>query len=152
MLPENLRQPLQKTVRSGTSLWQEFKAFALKGNFIDLAIAVVIGTASTAVIKSLVQDVIMPALAMAGGPVEGGYTKWTVGPIHIGAFLGELVNFLVITLALFLVMVKLLGAIQKAALPAKADEPVTKECPLCLSVIPFKARKCAHCTADLTGP
>jgi hypothetical protein len=59
------------------------------------------------------------------------------------------VNFLILAVAMFVLLVKLLGAVQKAAKPTKPDEPVIKECPYCLSMIPSKAVKCAHCTSDL---
>jgi large conductance mechanosensitive channel len=140
-------------------LWQEFKTFAFKGNMIELAIAVVIGTAFAKVIDSLVKNVIMPlvdqikywvssASSAASQPVMD-YTTWHVGQIKIGAFLGDLVNFLIIAAVVFAVIVKLLGSIMKAASPPATAEPTTKECPLCLSVIPIKAKRCSHCTADL---
>ena len=129
-------------------LWQEFKAFAFKGNMIDLAVAVVIGGAFGAVISSLVKNVIMPALSYVL-PEQAGYTAWKIGRIEIGIFMGEVINFLVIAVAVFLCIVQVLGMIQKLTTPPAPSEPVTKECPYCLSVIPIKARKCAHCTADL---
>ena len=75
---------------------------------------------------------------------------WTIGRIKIGNFIAELINFLLVAFAVFLVIVKLLGSVMKrvGGTPAPS-EPTTKECPFCLSVIPIKARKCAHCTADL---
>ena len=80
-------------------------------------------------------------------PVE---IAWTIGRIRIGSFLAELLNFLLIAFAVFVIIVKLLGSVMKkvGSTPAPT-EPTTKECPFCLSVIPIKARKCAHCTADL---
>jgi large conductance mechanosensitive channel len=129
-------------------LWEEFKTFAFKGNMIDLAVAVVIGTAFGAVISSLVKNVIMPALSYVL-PEHAGYTAWKLGRIEIGIFIGEVINFLVIAVAVFLCIVKVMGMIQKLTAPPAPSEPVTKECPYCLSVIPIKASKCAHCTADL---
>lgn len=131
-----------------TSLLQEFKNFAFKGNMIDLAVAVVIGAAFGGVIKSLVDNIIMPLVSYVI-PGEGGYLAWHIGRVQIGAFLGALVNFLIIAAAVFVVIVKLLGALQKAALPPVTVETTTKECPKCLSVIPLKASKCPQCTADL---
>ncbi len=146
-------------------IWQEFKSFAFKGNMIDLAIAVVIGAAFGDVIKSLVANVIMPlvnhvkvAVSSAADTVGAtsqpalDYTTWHVGQIKIGAFLGDMLNFLIIAAAVFFVIVKLLGAVMKAATPPAPSQPATKECPMCLSVIPIKARRCAHCTADLVEP
>jgi large conductance mechanosensitive channel len=69
--------------------------------------------------------------------------------VEIGTFLGEVLNFLIIAAAIFVVMVKVLGAIRKAVVTESAGDPATKECPLCLSNIPYKAKKCGHCSADL---
>jgi large conductance mechanosensitive channel len=76
--------------------------------------------------------------------------QWTLRPVRIGNFIGELINFFLIAMAVFLIIVKLLGSVMKrvGGTPAPS-EPTTKECPYCLSVIPIKARKCAFCTADL---
>lgn len=130
----------------GTELWKEFKGFALKGNIIDLAVAVVIGNAFGAVVNSLVKNVIMPIIGYIQ-PSES-YRTWKIGKVEVGAFLGELVNFLIISLAMYLVMVKLFQALRRASiLPEKPVE--TRVCPLCVSTISIKARKCPHCTADL---
>jgi large conductance mechanosensitive channel len=131
-----------------SNLWQEFKGFALKGNLIDLAVAVVIGGAFGAVVNSMVKNLLMPLVSYVI-PGQGGYLAWKLGRIEVGAFLGDLVNFLILAVAMFVVIVKVLGGIQKAARLTKADEPVIKECPYCLSTIPAKAVKCAHCTSDL---
>jgi large conductance mechanosensitive channel len=131
-------------------LWQEFKGFAFKGNVIDLAVAVVIGAAFGTVIKSLVENVIMPTVSYVA-PSSNSYKAWHLGRIAYGQFFGDVVSFLTVALAVFMVIVKMLGAVQRVALPPKPAEPTTKECPLCLSVIPLKARRCAHCTADLGG-
>jgi large conductance mechanosensitive channel len=90
------------------SFAEEFKAFALKGNVIDLAVGVVIGTAFGAIIKSLVENIIMPIVSIPI-PTTGGYTTWHIGPIQFGHFLGDVLNFLVIALALFVFIVKFLG-------------------------------------------
>ena len=131
------------------SLWQEFKGFAFKGNMIDLAIAVVIGTAFGSVVNSLVKHVIMPIVGYVL-PSKGGYTEWKIGQVLIGAFLGDVVNFLIIGMAVFIMMVKVLGYLMKMRNAEESPAaPTTKECPLCCSTIPIKARKCAHCTAEL---
>jgi len=131
-----------------TQLLQEFKKFALKGNVIDLAVAVVIGGAFGKVIDSLVKKVIMPLISYVS-PKSSGYEHWHIGRVEIGAFLGEVLNFLIIAAAMFLILVKFLGAVQKAVPWSHPEEPATKECPFCLSTIPYRAKKCAHCTADL---
>lgn len=129
------------------NLWQEFRAFAFKGNMLDLAVAVVIGTAFGAVVNSLVKNIIMPLVSyiLPGG----GYRAWHLGPIEIGLFISELVNFLIVAAAVFFLFVKIVGSLMKRLAPPAPSEPVTKECPFCLSNIPMKAIKCAHCTADL---
>lgn len=132
-----------------SELWRQFKAFALKGNVTDLAIAVVIGTAFSGVVNSLVKDVVMPLLSYII-PSKGGYKTWHVGRIQIGTFLGEVLNFLLIAGVLFVVVVKIMGTLERVILP-HPDEPATKVCPFCLSVIAYKATKCAQCTADLTA-
>ncbi len=137
----------------GLSLSQmakEFKEFAFKGNMIDLAVAVVIGAAFGKVIDSVVKDLIMPIVQFVPG-LKGPYESYQLGPFRVGHLASELLNFIVVAAAVFFVIVKLLGAVMKAAnrKPAAPSEPTTKECPRCLSLIPIRATKCAHCTADL---
>ena len=125
-----------------------FKEFILRGNVVDLAVAVVIGGAFGAVVNSMVKHLLMTLVSYVM-PGQGGSLAWKLGRIEVGAFLGDLVNFLILAVAMFVVIVKVLGGIQKAARLTKADEPLIKECPYCLSTIPAKAVKCAHCTSDL---
>ena len=129
--------------------WEEFRKFAFKGNLLDMAVAVVIGNACGAVVNSLVKNVLMPAMSTIM-PGPGTYREWHIGKIEIGAFLGELVNFLVISLAMFLIVVQVFGMMRRLFSP-HAAEPTTKECPFCYSVIPIKAVKCAQCTSDLAN-
>jgi large conductance mechanosensitive channel len=130
-------------------IWQEFKTFAFKGNMIDLAVAVIIGGAFGGVVNALVKNIIMPLLSYFT-PQADSYRAWQIGKVEIGIFLGEVVNFLIIAAAVFFIIVKVLGTLIKKATPPPAPaEPMTKECPLCLSAIPIKARKCGHCTSDL---
>ena len=132
------------------SLWAEFKNFAFKGNLIDLAVAVVLGAAFAKVIDAMVKGVIMPIISYLDFGKGGGYETWHIGRIQIGLVLAELLNFTLVALAVFLVIVKVVGAlIKRATAPPAEGEPTTKECPLCLMTIPFKAKKCGHCTADL---
>jgi large conductance mechanosensitive channel len=127
--------------------WREFKDFALKGNIVDLAVAVIIGNAFGAVVSSLVDHVVMPLFSYV--TPAAGFQDWQVGRVQVGLFLGKLVNFALISLAMFVVIVKLLGTIRRIGLLPAPGGPSTRECPLCLSIIPIRARKCAHCTADL---
>jgi large conductance mechanosensitive channel len=136
------------------NLWNEFKAFAFKGNMIDLAVAVIIGGAFGVVVKSLVDDVFMPLIAAVvpnSKGVESLAFSVNGSPIQIGKFIGAIINFLIVALAVFIMIVKLLGTIVKKTVtrPPAPGEPTVKECPLCLSEIPIKARRCKFCTADL---
>ncbi len=162
-----METPLKKV----GSLWSEFKAFAFKGNMIDLAIAVVIGGAFSPVINSIVTDVIMPivnlpfklfrehAAASAPPPPPGspaavalpnlGYESWHIGPVMIGHVLAVLLQFIIVAFAVFIFVVKVQQMVVGKIAPPTPSEPTTKECPKCLSTIPIKATRCAHCCADI---
>lgn len=133
---------------SARNFWQDFKAFAFKGNMIDLAVAVVIGAAFKTVIDAVVSDIIMPIVNVVTPHFP--YQSWHIWFFPIGHLLNQLLNFIIVAFAVFVIVVKLSQAVVKhAGRPPAPGEPTTKECPYCLSVIPIKARKCAHCTADL---
>lgn len=140
-------------MKVATSLWQEFKTFAFKGNMIDLAIGVIIGAAFGKVISSLVDHIFMPLLAALGAG-SGGYEglAFTVNgsEVKYGMFIGALINFLIVAAAIFVVVVKIMqGAIARSKAAPAPSEPTTTECPYCLSIIPIKATRCAHCTSEL---
>ncbi|HLK49176.1 MAG TPA: large-conductance mechanosensitive channel protein MscL [Bryobacteraceae bacterium] len=142
-------------------MWKEFKAFALKGNVLDLAVAVIIGAAFGGIITSLVNDVIMPPIGLLLGHIDfkdlfltlNGQSypnlaaaKAAGAPvIGYGQFVNTIINFLIVAFAIFLV-VKQANRFKK---PAEAPPPATKECPYCISVIPAKAVRCSQCTSDL---
>ena len=127
----------------------EFGDFAFKGSMIDLAVGVVIGTAFKGVIDAIIADVIMPIIGLLPG-LKGSYETWEFHHFKIGNLANVLLNFMLMAAVVFFVIVKLVGAlVNRAAPPPPAGEPTTKECPKCLSIIPIKAIKCAHCTADL---
>jgi len=130
------------------SLMKDFKAFALKGNMIDLAVGVVIGAAFGKVVSALVEDLVMPVVsALLPG---GDWRQFTVTPlkIQVGHLLGALVDFTVIAFVLFIVIVKVMGALQK---PDPAAAPTSKQCPECLETVPLKARRCRACTTALAA-
>jgi large conductance mechanosensitive channel len=144
------------------SLWAEFKKFALQGNMVDLAVGLVIGTAFGKVVSSLVSDVIMPPIGVLTGGVDFSdkvihithavvdATGKTIKPgvdLHYGSFINAIINFLIVAASIF-VVIKLMS-MAKRETPAAPGEPTTKECPLCLSTIPIKAHRCAHCCADI---
>ncbi len=123
------------------SLVKEFKAFALKGNVIDLAVAVVIGAAFTKIVNAIVSEIIMPLVGKV--MPAGGWTGYTVGGIRVGVVFNEILQFLIVALVLFLVVVKFMGALQKK----EAAAPSTKKCAECLEEIPIAARRCKACTS-----
>jgi large conductance mechanosensitive channel len=118
-------------MKSGaTSMLTEFKNFALKGNVIDLALGVIIGGAFAKIVDSLVKNIIMPAIGLVL-PSEQGYLGWklVVGAKEIpyGLFIGEIVNFLIIALALYLFIVKFLGFVMRTKKQEAAAPPPNKE-------------------------
>ena len=135
-------------------IFAEFKAFALQGNIIDLAVAFVIGAAFKQVVDALVADIIMPLIGLIQAAMPGatkGYEQWQWHHFLFGHLLYTIINFFIVAAAVFIVIVKVVGNVLKAATSKAAapSEPTTKQCPMCLSIIPIKAIKCAQCTADL---
>jgi large conductance mechanosensitive channel len=140
---------------------REFKEFVMRGNVVDLAIAVVIGAAFGKIITSFVEDVLMPPIGLALGNVDfsnlflnlSGKEYPSVAAakaagaatLNYGIFFNQIINFLIIAFAIFL-LIKQLNRLQK---PVPAPAPATKDCPYCLTAIPIKATKCAHCTSEL---
>jgi large conductance mechanosensitive channel len=126
---------------------KEFKTFVIRGNVLDLAIAVIIGGAFGKIVSSLVNDILMPIIGLIMGGVNFSELSITVGAAVIkwGSFVQTIIDFLIIAFVIFLI-VKIANSMKKA--PAPAD-PTTKDCPYCLSVIPIKATRCPHCTSEL---
>jgi large conductance mechanosensitive channel len=120
---------------------KEFKEFALRGNVVDLAIAVVLGGAS------LVNDIIMPLIGLMLGGIDFQSLQYQVGDaiIKYGAFIQAVVDFVIIAFVIFLI-VRAMNRMKKQ--PAPAD-PTTKECPHCFTTIPIKATRCPNCTTQL---
>ena len=151
--------------------FKEFKEFAMKGNVIDMAVGLVFGGAFQSIIKSLVEDIIMPFTALFTGNVD--YTDWIINvstaQIRIGSFITALINFLIIALSIFLALKVVMGINKRIEMMNKEvegkisqkfrkgkknekkeeEEPETKVCPYCLSEVKFKATKCPHCTSEL---
>ncbi|GLH66843.1 large conductance mechanosensitive channel protein MscL [Geothrix edaphica] len=126
------------------SMKDEFKAFIMKGNVVDLAIAVVIGGAFGKIITAFVDGLVMP-LVTTVLPANIKWEEWVLGKFRIGTVLGATVNFLIIALVVFLVLIKFLGRFIKKEEAA----PTTKECPACLEQVPLKATRCKYCTSQL---
>lgn len=126
----------------------EFKAFAMRGNVLDMAVGVVVGSAFTAIVNSLVGDIISPVIGLFFN-ADFSQVGISIGDVTIGlgAFLNAVINFLIVAFVLFLVL-KLFNALHKKPAPAA---PTTKTCPYCRSSISIKAVRCPHCTSKLEG-
>jgi large conductance mechanosensitive channel len=124
-----------------------FRDFILRGNVVDLAVAVVIGGAFGAIVNSLVKDLINPALSALVNKPDFSYLVLTVhgGKITYGNFLNALIQFVLVAAAVYFFVVLPLNALLKKFNPAKAEPPKTRPCPECLSDIPIAAKRCSHC-------
>jgi large conductance mechanosensitive channel len=144
---------------------KEFKAFALRGNVLDLAVGIIIGGAFGTIVKSLVDDVIMPPIGLALGNVDFANLFWLLKPgdkapppystlaqahdagavtINYGQFINNVVTFIIVAFAVFLI-VRAANRLK----PQDAAGPSTKECPYCRMPIPVGATRCPHCTTEL---
>jgi large conductance mechanosensitive channel len=132
---------------------KDFRQFLLRGNLVDLAIAVVIGAAFGAVVAALVKDLITPLIAAIGGQPDFGGLDFTINSSRFayGDFLNELLSFVVIAAVVFFFVVKPVNALMERFQTEKAVDEPTRECPACLSQIPYAARRCAFCTEEV-GP
>ena len=130
------------------TLKEEFKAFVMKGNVVDLAVAVVVGGAFGKIVTAFVDGIVMPLVSYVL-PANIKWEEWVLGKFRIGAVLGATVNFLIIALVIFLVLVKLLEKVTKKGDDVPLVAATTKECPACLEQVPLKATRCKHCTSQL---
>lgn len=146
---------------------KEFKEFAMRGNVVDMAVGIIIGAAFGTIVKSLVDDILMPPIGLLLGNVDfsnlflvikagkalGPYETLAAAKaagavtVNIGVFINTIISFLIVAFSVFLV-IKQLNALKKKEIPAPAA-PTTKECPFCLSSVPLKATRCPQCTSDL---
>jgi large conductance mechanosensitive channel len=144
---------------------KEFKAFVLRGNVIDLAVAVIIGAAFGKIISSAVSDVLMPPIGRLMGKVDFSdlYVNLSgtsypslaaakaagAATLNYGLFLNATVDFVIVAFVLFLV-IRMANHMQRVIVkPEAAAAPATKDCPYCCSAIPVKATRCGHCTSNL---
>ena len=133
---------------------QGFKKFLFRGNVVDLAVAVVIGAAFGAVITALVTNIFTPLIAAIAGKPDFSNLSVTINnsKIMYGSFLNALISFVMIALAVYLFIVAPMNAWTARRNKGEAPpDPTTKKCPECLSEIPIAARRCAFCTAALSG-
>jgi len=148
-------------------MWQDFKAFIMRGNVMDLAVAVVIGTAFGAIVKSLVDDIVMPPIGLALGHIDFSNLfvllkeGTTPGPyptpaqakaagavtLNYGAFINTIIAFLIVALAVF-VIVRMVSKLYAKPAPAA---PNTKPCPRCTLPVPLTATRCPNCTSDIAA-
>jgi len=131
---------------------KEFKTFVLRGNVVDLAIAVVIGAAFGAVVTALVKDIITPILAIPGKTDFSALT-FTIRKSHFlyGDFINTVISFLSIAAAVFFLVVKPINALMARRKTEPDVLSTTRDCPYCLSSIPIAATRCAFCTADVSA-
>jgi large conductance mechanosensitive channel len=140
------------------SILKEFREFAVKGNVVDMAVGIIIGAAFGKIVTSFVSDVLMPPIGLALGKVDFGNLFVDLSGTHpdsvekakaagaatinYGLFLNTLIDFVIVAFVMFLI-------VRQANKVKPTSTATTKECPLCLSQVPSKATKCAHCTSDL---
>jgi large conductance mechanosensitive channel len=131
----------------------DFRKFVLRGNVVDLAVAVVIGLAFAAVITALVADLLTPLIAAIFGQHDFSSLTFTINhsTFLYGSFINAVISFVLIAAAVFFVVVKPMNALAERRKTGTADEAPTRECPECLSSIPVSAKRCAFCTAEI-GP
>jgi large conductance mechanosensitive channel len=130
---------------------KEFRAFILRGNVVDLAVAVVIGAAFTGVVNALVRDIITPVIAAIFGKADFGDLAFTINGSRFayGDFLNAVITFVLIAAAVFFLVVKPINYLM-ARLRTEPDvESPTRGCPECLSQIPVAATRCAFCTTEV---
>ena len=128
---------------------KEFRQFVLRGNLVDLAVAVVIGTAFTAVVTSLVENVITPVIAAVGGEPDFSGLAFTINGSRFlyGEFINALLTFLIVAAVVFFLIIKPVNALMAHFQPDTPVDVKTRGCPECLSDIPRAATRCAFCTA-----
>jgi large conductance mechanosensitive channel len=149
-------------------MFKEFKEFIMRGSVVDMAIGIVIGAAFGAIVKSFVDDVLMPPIglllgnvdfsnlfltlkegAKAAGPYASLATAKAAGAVtlNVGVFINTIISFIIIAFAVFLVIKGINRMKREQEAPAAA--PTTRECPFCRSTIPLQASRCPHCTSEL---
>ena len=126
---------------------RDFRDFAMRGNVLDLAIAVILGAAFGAIITSLVNDILMPLIGIIMGGVDFTALTFQVGEavVAYGRFIQAVVDFLIIALALFLI-IRSINRFKEEPAPSA---PTTRECPYCYTDVPIKATRCPNCTSQL---
>jgi large conductance mechanosensitive channel len=137
-----------------SSMLKQFREFILRGNLVDLAVAVVIGTAFAAVVTALVADVITPLIAAFGGQPDFSRLKFTINgsTFRYGHFLNALIAFLTVAAVVFFLVLKPVNALMSRRKVDRPPDVETRSCPECLSDIPVAAIRCAFCTTRVGPP
>ncbi len=163
----NRRTPKLKSTSEDRML-KEFKEFAMRGNVVDMAVGIIIGASFGSIVTSAVSDVIMPPIGyMLGnvdfvnlfvvlkeGNVPAPYASLKAAKdagavsLNYGQFINTIINFMIVAFAIFM-MIRGMNKLRKEPPPPVAADPTTMTCPRCLSTIPIKATRCAHCTSEL---
>jgi large conductance mechanosensitive channel len=141
---------------------KEFKEFAMKGNVVDMAVGIIIGGAFGKIVSSLVSDVLMPPIGVMMGGVDFSSLAIKVKDasvdaagkvipavvISYGKFINTVIDFVIVAFCIFMI-IKAMNTMKKKPAPTPAAGPVSKDCPFCISTIPIKATRCAHCGSDV---
>jgi len=159
----HLANPAMLFQTGGKPMLKEFKEFAMRGNVLDMAVGIIMGVAFGKIIASFVEDILMPPIGLLLGRVDFSnmFVSLTghhfeslaaakaagAATINYGVFLNTVFNFLIVAFAVFLMIRQVNRLKRQAEVPPPAS--TTRECPYCLSAIPLKATRCAHCTAEL---
>ncbi len=135
------------------TLVEDFKAFLLRGNVVDLAVAVVIGAAFKSIVDALVADFITPLIAAIGGKRDFGALQFTINSstFRYGDFLNQVIAFVIIAAVVFFFVVVPVNRLMERRKTDTATDPIVRECPFCLSSIPRAAKRCAFCTQEVTA-
>ena len=139
----------EKEIKGIKKFFEEFKAFAMRGNVLDMAVGVVVGGAFTAIVTALVDDVINPLIGLF---FKADFSDVVISlggsSIKIGEFVNSVINFLIMAFVLFCLLKTVNKLTSLGKKPEAPAAPTTKTCPFCCSEIPIKAVKCAHCGSD----
>lgn len=137
-------------------LIKEFKSFAMRGNVVDMAVGIIIGGAFGKIVSSMVKDIILPPIGILMGNVDFSQLAFILKEktaeaeavtINYGLFINSVLDFVILAFCIFMV-IKGMNSM-KAKEVETPKEPTTKDCPKCLSQVPIKATRCAHCTSEL---
>lgn len=131
--------------------FEEFKAFISRGNVMDMAVGIIIGGAFTAVVSSLVEDIISPVLGLFGGLNFDQMSVNLIGDVTLnyGKFITAIINFLIMALVIFTIVKVMNSVAAKMKMKEEEKAPITKKCPFCKSEISIEAVRCPHCTSVL---